>query len=183
MHLLLSATAFAAEKHQHQRRKDRDATPYINHPIAVAEAIQTIGGVEDVEILIAALLHDTIEDTETTPQEIEALFGARVRTLVEAVSDDKTLGKEARKAAQIAHAPQLSTDAAIIKLADKLCNCRDLLERPPMWDDARKRDYFDWAEQVVTALPAANAALLAACLAVIETGKTRFCSVTSASGA
>lgn len=151
--LLLKALAFAAHKHRDQRRKDAEASPYINHPIALADALVNEGGVTDTEVLCAALLHDTVEDTDTTPDELAAAFGERIARIVAEVTDDTRLPKEDRKRLQIEHAPHLSRAAKLVKLADKLCNLRDVDARPPFkWDVARRREYFDWARQVVDGL-------------------------------
>ena len=109
--LLLKALAFAAHKHRDQRRKDPAASPYINHPIALADVLVNEGGVTDVEVLCAALLHDTVEDTDTTPQEIEGAFGARVARIVAEVTDDQALSKSERKRLQVERAAGLSTEA------------------------------------------------------------------------
>ena len=147
---LLKALTFAARKHRDQRRKDAEASPYINHPIEVAEIIARIGGVDDVTVLQAALLHDTVEDTQTSPDELEREFGATVRKLVEEVTDDKSLPKQERKRLQIQHAPHLSPRAKLIKLADKICNVRDVTHSPPKdWDERRRVAYFDWAAKVI----------------------------------
>ena len=151
--LLLKALAFAAHKHRDQRRKDPAASPYINHPIALANVLVSEGGVTDVEVLAAALLHDTVEDTATTSEELQALFGARIARIVEEVTDDKALPKAERKRLQVEHAAQLSPEAKLVKLADKICNLRDVAERPPAsWDLARRREYFDWAKNVIDGL-------------------------------
>src|SRR5438128_2013305 len=121
-----SAFHFPADKHRHQRRKDRGASPYINHPIEVATVLATVGGVTDVNTLIAAILHDTIEDTDTTADELEQKFGREVRLLVEEMTDDKTLRKAERKRLQVAHARTRSHRAKLIKLGDKICNVRDV---------------------------------------------------------
>src|ERR1051325_3962960 len=94
---LLTALHFAADKHRDQRRKDEGASPYINHPIELAELLARVGGVRDLVVLQAAILHDTIEDTQTTPEELEEHFGKRVREVVLEVTDDKTLLKTDRK--------------------------------------------------------------------------------------
>ena len=155
--LLLKALAFAAHKHRDQRRKDRDASPYINHPIALADVLVNEGGVSDVEVLCAALLHDTVEDTATTHEELVDAFGARVARIVAEVTDDKTLSKADRKRLQVERAAQLSPEAKLVKLADKICNLRDVAERPPEgWDLARRREYFDWAKRVVDGLRGAT---------------------------
>jgi len=146
---LLTALSFAARKHRDQRRKGAEAPPYINHPIEVADILARIGGVDDVTVLQAALLHDTVEDTQTSPDELDREFGSAVRTLVEEVTDDKTLPKSERKRLQIEHAPHLSPRAKLIKLADKICNVRDVMHTPPEgWDQRRRSDYLDWAARV-----------------------------------
>lgn len=148
--LILKAAQFAAEKHRDQRRKDADASPYINHPIALANVLANEGGVTDAEVLCAALLHDTIEDTETTADELRALFGDAITAIVLEVTDDKSLPKEERKRLQIEHAPHASPKAKQVKLADKVCNLRDILASPPAdWSIERKQEYFDWAARVV----------------------------------
>lgn len=159
---ILQAADFAARKHRGQQRKGSRATPYINHPIGVARLIAEVGGVEDEDVLVAALLHDTIEDTGTTAEELEQVFGTRVRALVVEMTDDKSLPKAERKRLQIEHAPDKSPEATLIKLADKISNVAEIAEHPPEgWSLERRRDYLDWAEQVVMALPPANAALRA----------------------
>ena len=158
--LILEALEFSAEKHRSQRRKDVEASPYINHPIQVANLLVQVGGVEDGVTLAAAVLHDTIEDTETTPGEIEARFGPEVRAVVEEVTDDKRLAKEKRKLLQIERAPRASPRAKQIKIADKICNVRDVTHRPPAdWPEARRREYLDWTEQVVAGCRGSNPAL------------------------
>ena len=151
--VLARALAFAAQKHRDQRRKGAEASPYINHPIALFDHLVNVGGVEDTEILCAALLHDTIEDTETTRGELTEQFGAFISGIVAEVTDDKTLLKQERKIRQIEHAPHLSTRARAVKLADKTCNLGDVAERPPHhWDLERRREYFDWGKQVIDGL-------------------------------
>jgi len=148
--LLIDALAFAADKHRRQRRKDPDASPYINHPIALARVLSVEGRVRDVKVLAAAVLHDTLEDTETTYEELHERFGQAIASVVREVSDDKTLTAAERKQLQIEHAGQLSRRARLVKLADKTCNLRDLVTNPPHeWGLQRRRDYFDWAKKVV----------------------------------
>jgi guanosine-3',5'-bis(diphosphate) 3'-pyrophosphohydrolase len=147
--LFIRAAQFAAQKHKDCRRKDADETPYINHPIAVAATLSE-AGVRDVELLAAALLHDTIEDTDATYDEVHGEFGKRIADLVAEVTDDKSLEKKERKRLQVLRAGRLSSGAKLIKLADKICNLRDILDSPPAeWSTSRKREYFDWAKQVV----------------------------------
>lgn len=131
MNLLIRAAIFAANKHRDQRRKDTAASPYINHPLALADVLANEGGVDDVEVLCAALLHDTIEDTQTTPDELRREFGDRVANIVLEVTDDKSLPKAERKRLQIVHAGHASFEARLVKLADKICNLRDILASPP----------------------------------------------------
>jgi guanosine-3',5'-bis(diphosphate) 3'-pyrophosphohydrolase len=151
--VLARALAFAAQKHRDQRRKGAEASPYINHPIALFDHLVNVGSVEDTGILCAALLHDTIEDTETTQAELTEHFGALISGIVAEVTDDKTLPKPERKIRQIEHAPHLSTRARAVKLADKTCNLGDVAERPPHhWDLERRREYFDWGKQVIDGL-------------------------------
>jgi GTP diphosphokinase / guanosine-3',5'-bis(diphosphate) 3'-diphosphatase len=146
---LFAALSFAAGKHRDQRRKDREASPYINHPIALAEVLARMS-VTDPVVLQAAILHDTIEDTETTPDEIEEHFGTEVSAVVEEVTDDKALPKAVRKQLQLEHAAGLSDRAKLIKLADKICNVLDVTHSPPPdWDDERRRRYLDWSAGVV----------------------------------
>ena len=153
MNRLIQAIAFAADKHRNQRRKDAEASPYINHPIALANVLANEGLVGDEPVLIAAILHDTIEDTETTAEELTALFGETITAIVLDVTDDKALPKAERKRLQIEHAPTISAAAKLVKLADKICNLRDIVASPPeKWSLERKRAYFDWAKAVVDGL-------------------------------
>jgi guanosine-3',5'-bis(diphosphate) 3'-pyrophosphohydrolase len=151
---LLDALAFAAHKHRDQRRRDAHASPYINHPIELARVLSVEGGVTDVLTLVAALLHDTIEDTQTTYDELLARFGPEVADVVSEVTDDTALPKAERKRLQVVHAPKMSKRAALVKLADKTCNLRDVADNPPVgWTLERRREYFDWALQVINGLP------------------------------
>lgn len=150
---LIDALAFAAHKHRDQRRKNVAASPYINHPIALAHVLVCDGKVEDLTVLCAAILHDTVEDTETTLSEIEARFGARIASVVGEVSDDTALPKARRKALQIEHAPHLSREAKLVKLADKICNARDVADDPPAnWPSERRIEYFEWCKRVIDGL-------------------------------
>jgi len=151
--LMLEALQFAALKHRDQRRKDLEASPYINHPIALANILWREGRVTEPTVICAALLHDTIEDTETTPAELRKHFGGKIASIVMEVTDDKSLEKAERKRAQIEHAPHLSREAKLVKLADKISNVRDMCASPPAhWPMRRRREYFDWARKVVDAL-------------------------------
>jgi (p)ppGpp synthase/HD superfamily hydrolase len=158
--ILLKAIEFASRKHSTQRRKDEEASPYINHPIAVTHLLADTGGVTDLVTLMAAVLHDTIEDTETTPTELDEHFGQTVRKVVEEMTDDKTLDKPVRKQLQIENAPRLSRRAKAVKLADKIANVRDVMESPPAyWPLSRRIEYLDWTEKVVAGCRGTNEAL------------------------
>ena len=158
--ILFQALSFAARKHRDQRRKDDHGSPYINHPIALARVLCEEAGVSDTRILCAALLHDTVEDTDTSPEELEAEFGPEIRRVVMEVTDDKRLPKAERKRLQIAHASGVSYAAKLVKLADKICNLRDVVDAPPVsWGLARRQAYFDWARQVVDQVRGTHAGL------------------------
>jgi len=150
---IVKAAQFAAEKHKNQRRKDADASPYINHPLALASVLAVEGGIENPDVICAALLHDTIEDTKTSAEELAGIFGGKVTGIVLEVTDNKNLDKAVRKEEQVRHAPHISAEAKLVKLADKICNLRDILASPPAdWSAERKRTYFDWAARVVAGL-------------------------------
>jgi len=154
---ILMALRFSAEKHNDQRRKDTRSSPYINHPIQVAETLWSVGAVRDEAVLVAAILHDTLEDTDTTAEEIRSLFGEDVLGLVLEVTDDKSLPKQVRKQLQVEHAPHKSPRAKLIKLADKLCNIHDITHFPPgNWSLERKQEYLSWSERVVQGLRGSN---------------------------
>jgi guanosine-3',5'-bis(diphosphate) 3'-pyrophosphohydrolase len=147
---LFSSIAFAADKHRRQRRKDADATPYINHPIAVATVLAVEGDVADEAALLCAILHDTVEDTDTSFSELAQRFGQEVADLVRELTDDKSLKKSEQKRIQIEHATQRSSRARLIKIADKICNVRDITVSPPTdWPLERRREYLAWSEKVV----------------------------------
>lgn len=172
--LFLKALRFAAEKHRDQRRKGGDAAPYINHPIAVTELLWRMGGVRDVNALVAALLHDTIEDTQTTQEELRREFGEDVLGLVMECTDDKSLPKAERKRLQIVNAPHKSPRARLIKLSDKINNVQEVAANPPAgWSLERRREYLDWTEQVVNGLRGHNPELDALYDRVLAEGRER----------
>lgn len=161
--LLERAEIFATQKHFGQVRKDAQKSPYITHPLALARVLAEVGLVRDTATLCGALLHDTVEDTETSEQELRDEFGAEIAGIVMEVTDDKNLEKAQRKQLQIEHAAHISDKAKLVKLADKICNLRDINSSPPVgWPLARKQAYFDWAKAVVDALRGLNPALEAA---------------------
>jgi guanosine-3',5'-bis(diphosphate) 3'-pyrophosphohydrolase len=148
--MLLKALAFAAHKHKNQRRRDVDASPYINHPISLADILCNEAQVTDIETICGALLHDTVEDTQTTADELEMVFGKTICAIVMDVTDDKSLSKAARKQAQIDNAAHISDKSKLVKLADKISNLRDVLyNAPPDWSLDRRQQYFDWAHSVI----------------------------------
>ncbi len=154
---IIAAIAFAAHKHRDQRRKDEAASPYINHPIALANVLTNEAGIDDEAVLIGAILHDTVEDTETTEQELVEAFGRTIADIVLEVTDDKNLPTADRKRLQIEHAATISRPAKLVKLADKICNLRDIAHSPPAgWSLQRKQEYFDWAKAVVDNLRGAH---------------------------
>jgi GTP diphosphokinase / guanosine-3',5'-bis(diphosphate) 3'-diphosphatase len=158
--LVLKAAAFAARKHRDQRRKDADGSPYINHPLALAEVLSSEGKVTDPVVLAAALLHDTLEDTETTVEELTGAFGRRVAAIVEEVTDTKWLKKGTRKRLQVSRAGRSSSAAKLVKLADKICNLRDILASPPAEGSIeRQRECFDCAKSVIDRVRGANGRL------------------------
>jgi len=155
--LILKSLTFAADRHKNQRRKDVDSSPYINHPISLANILCNEGHITGVNVICAALLHDTIEDTDTTAEELEAVFGTTIRDIVMDVTDDKTLDKAVRKQRQIEHAAHISDSAKLVKLADKISNLRDVANCPPAeWSIERRREYFDWAKAVIDRLRGVN---------------------------
>jgi len=157
--ILFKALAFSAEKHRTQKRKDIDKSPYINHPIALANILAQ-RWVIDENVLCAAILHDTIEDTKTTADELRKHFGEKITSIVLEVSDDKSLDKDVRKQLQIDHAASLSKEAKLVKLADKIANITDIINTPPVnWSKERKQEYFAWAKAVVNKLRGAHQGL------------------------
>lgn len=155
---LTHALNFAARKHSDQRRKGAQAEPYINHLIEVADLLARAGA--DEETLLAGILHDTVEDTETTYDELKREFGENVADIVMECTDDKSLEKQVRKQLQVEHAPHKSASAKMVKMADKISNLRSiLLSPPPAWDDARKLEYFEWSNRVILGCRTANSQL------------------------
>lgn len=148
--MIVRAMQFAAEKHKGQFRKGNLNTPYINHPIKVAYVLRTIGGVEDEDIIAAALLHDVVEDTDATHADLENVFNKKVADIVLEVSDEKDKSKDFRKQHQIDNAKNLSIEAKLVRIADKICNIQDVCgEDAPNWSYERKYEYLEWAKEVV----------------------------------
>lgn len=157
---LIRAINFACVKHTDQRRKNAAKTPYINHPVGVMNILCNEGDITDIPTLIGAVLHDTVEDTNTSLEEITLEFGEEIAGIVDEVSDDKTLPKAERKRLQIVHAPQKSYKAKLVKLGDKLYNLRDLSqETPEGWTEQRVAEYRVWASRVCSGLVGTNGEL------------------------
>ena len=157
---ILEALDFAARRHSAQKRKGEAEEPYLNHVIEVAHLLAQATQGSDPNLLIAGILHDTVEDTETTSAEIEGLFGTDIATLVAEVTDDKSLAKQERKRLQIEKTPHKSDRAKMIKLADKTSNLKAIAASPPAdWSDERKRDYLEWARAVAAGCRGVNAEL------------------------
>lgn len=156
---VLKAVEYAAKKHEGQVRKDAEKTPYIIHPIGVAELLWDVGEIRSSNVLCAALLHDTLEDTDATEQEISTLFGSRVLYAVKEVTGDPNLSSQEKKQQQIVHAPQMSLDGRLVKLADRLYNVRDLRNSPPSWSQEMVDRYYLWGEKLRDVLVGTNEAL------------------------
>jgi (p)ppGpp synthase/HD superfamily hydrolase len=150
MMLVARAADFAARAHVTQRRKGDAQEPYVNHLIEVALLLTEATGGEDAALIAAGWLHDTLEDTATEREELEALFGPAVASIVAEVTDDKSLKKAERKRLQVETTPSKSRQARLLKIADKTSNLRSMAESPPIgWDIDRRMEYVRWAEAVV----------------------------------
>jgi guanosine-3',5'-bis(diphosphate) 3'-pyrophosphohydrolase len=158
--LVSAAAELAARRHNGMARKGRGNEPYINHLAEVANLLATVTGGADAELVAAGWLHDAIEDTETTRQELSENFSERVAALVVEVTDDMTLPQPQRRQRQIVDAPKKSPDAKLIKIADKISNIRArILPQPNAAERADLIDYAAWAEKVVAGCRGGNAAL------------------------
>ncbi|MBS0539723.1 MAG: bifunctional (p)ppGpp synthetase/guanosine-3',5'-bis(diphosphate) 3'-pyrophosphohydrolase [Proteobacteria bacterium] len=172
---LSQAADYAARRHVAQRRKGERAEPYLNHLTEVAAMLAEATAGSDPELVMAGLLHDTIEDTGTTRADLTAQFGADVASLVEEVTDDKSLPKDVRKRLQVEKTPGKSKRARLLKIADKTSNLRGLVASPPTgWTEQRLRDYVVWAEQVVRSCRGLNAKLEAQFDEAYDIARRRF---------
>lgn len=161
MNRIDDARRFAEAAHAGQTRKGAGREPYVVHLEEVATLVARFGGSRAQ--VMAAWLHDTVEDQGVSPDELEARFGPEVAGLVRELTDDKALDKAERKRLQIAHAPDKSPAAALVKICDKLSNIRAVADTPPLhWPVARQAAYLDWANAVVAALPEVAGAARAA---------------------
>lgn len=153
---LLEAIFFVAQRHSTQRRKGPGGQPYVNHLIEAAALLSTVGGVSDVEVLMAAVLHDVLEDTPTTREEVLTLFGARVLELVDSVTDDKRLSRAERRQQVLDHLPHAANETKVIKLADL---CSNVMTLPSDWEPGRAREYLLWARSAAELCADSNPAL------------------------
>lgn len=144
MSKLAQAIHYASGQHIGQLRKNAAADPYIVHPFEVMNVLRMCD-VLDVDTLCGAILHDTVEDTGSTPEDIEKLFGTKVREIVMECSDDKSLDKVTRKKLQIEHSKNISREAKLVKLSDKYSNIKGLLTEPPAtWSHDEIMGYVRW---------------------------------------
>lgn len=155
--LISRAWHFAAQRHSTQRRKGKAQEPYVNHLAEVAELVATATEGQDANLVAAAVLHDTVEDTTTLPAELASVFNADIANLVAEVTDNKGLPKEVRKKLQVDHAAAKSKRAKFIKLADKTSNLRSLVKSPPDdWSVHQRQEYLGWALAVAKGLRGTN---------------------------
>ena len=158
--LISEAAELAARRHNGMARKGRGNEPYINHLAEVANLLAAVTEGADPELVAAGWLHDTIEDTETTREELAERFSERVADLVVECTDDMSLPKPVRRERQIADAPHKSPDAKLIKIADKISNIRArILPNPSDAERDDLIDYVTWAEKVVAGCRGGNAIL------------------------
>ncbi len=177
---ILQAVQFAAQRHGSQKRKSKEELPYILHPIEVANILVETGKVEDDVIVMAALLHDTLEDTNTEPWEIEERFGKEVLSVVLEVTDDKSLPKEERKRLQVENAPRKSLRAKQVKIADKISNVHSVVYDPPVhWSLERRIEYAEWSNNVIKGLIPCNSDLENAFRHLYEKGMEELSSLRS----
>ncbi|MCK5823733.1 MAG: HD domain-containing protein [Bacteroidales bacterium] len=150
MQNIFMAYNYAAQKHKGQVRKGNDKAPYINHPISVVHTLTSTGNVVDNATIIAGILHDVIEDTNTNPNEIAELFSWEIANIVLEISDKKNISSDKRKAMQIFNASKLTHKAKLIRIADKICNVRDIIDFPPrLWNIQRRINYLLWTKKVL----------------------------------
>ncbi len=172
---LTQAADYAARQHVAQRRKGEAGEPYVNHLLEVSTLLAEATGGCDVVLLMGGLLHDTLEDTDSTYEDLVQRFGEGVAALVAEVTDDKSLRKEERKRLQVETTAHKSNCAKLLKIADKTSNLRSLVRSSPTgWTAERLRDYVVWSEQVVRSCRGLNAKLEADFDAAHAEAKTHF---------
>ncbi|HEX7927645.1 MAG TPA: HD domain-containing protein [bacterium] len=170
---LLHAIRFAAEQHRDDRRKGAISAPYINHPITVAEQLAAVGLGDDTDLLISAVLHDVVEDTGATGEQLERMFGPEVAAVVLEVSDDKSLEKNERKRLVVETIGQKSRTARLVKLSDLIANVYDVIHHPPPWTRERKLTYLTWADSCAKAMRGTHPELERKLVDLIEDGRQR----------
>jgi guanosine-3',5'-bis(diphosphate) 3'-pyrophosphohydrolase len=156
---VLKVAEAAARWHADQKSKGTSGVPYINHLLEVASLVAEATGAKDPNLILAALLHDAVEDQEIERGEIASRFGDDVAALVEEVTDDKSLPSKERKRLQVEQAPRKSRRAKILKLADKISNIRSITNDPPDWPAKRRLAYVQWGREVVAGLRGTSAQL------------------------
>lgn len=157
--IFLKALNFSAEQHKLQKRKGDNGVPYINHPIQVVALLSEYESETNYKLLTAAILHDVIEDTTVNKNDVKRYFGDEVANLVSEVTDNMLLPKQIRKSMQVKKAGDLSREAKLIKIADKTCNLKDIVNLGDTWDVKRKKAYFEWAKKVVDQCRGVNSQL------------------------
>ncbi len=166
---ILQAMQFSAEKHRFQTRKNDRKTPYVSHCFEVAYKVMSVGEVRDLTSILASLLHDTLKDTQTTVEEIEKKFGIQVAKVVDELTGDRKISLQEKKRQETINASNRSKPAAIVQLADTLCNTLELLNHPPKgWSRKYIDQYFQWAQTVVDRLPSVNSKLKEAVLLTLN---------------
>lgn len=167
--VICRTVAFAAEKHKGQKRKNKEKTHYISHPLGVTYNLMHYGDVRDVALITASLLHDMLNQQGCSYSELEKEFGKQVADYVKEVTDDKSPSRAALRRAQLIKAPNISQGAAQIKLADYLYNVGDLLHSPPeTWNQGRIDRYYQWIQTLLDRLPPANEKLKGAVQQAID---------------
>lgn len=156
---ILEALTFAAEQHKYQRRAGFEPLPYINHILKVTDALVNIGHEKDTALILSAILHDVVEDTNISFAEITEKFGHQVRSVVEELTDDMSLSYAERKRLQVQQAHQLSLPARKIRIADKASNLEDIFTYELDWPIEKKMAYLENAIQVVEKIRGSNDAL------------------------
>ncbi len=172
---VVRAADYAARQHIGQRRKGERAEPYINHLTEVAALLAEATQGDDHVLVMGGLLHDTLEDTDTTFEDLAGRFGDDVAALVAEVTDDKSLPKAERKRLQVETTAHKSRRAKLLKIADKTSNLRGLVASPPAgWTEARLRDYVRWAAEVVRSCRGLNGKLEAAFDTAYDEARARY---------
>jgi (p)ppGpp synthase/HD superfamily hydrolase len=170
--LVTRAALYATRRHSGQTRKGKAAEPYANHLAEVAFLLASTAEEPDACLVAAGWLHDTLEDTAATRDELDQLFGKHVTDIVVEVTDDKSLPKSERKSLQVMNTPKKSVKARLLKVADKISNLDAIATSPPKdWDATRCNEYVDWAESVVASCKGLNAALDKAFVSAAEAAR------------